>query len=152
MSRTFETPDALLAAAGTDLGASDWVVVDQDRIDAFAAATGDHQWIHTDPNRAANGPFGGTIAHGYLSLSLLAPWLVELLEVRGAALTVNAGSDRVRFIAPVPSGSRIRARGQITAAEQIPTGVRARTTMTVEIENGDKPALVAEILTVYVPG
>jgi acyl dehydratase len=151
MSATFATPEALLDAVGTDLGASDWILVDQERIDGFAAATGDHQWIHTDPVRAADGPFGGTIAHGYLSLSLLAPLLFELLQVEGTALIVNAGSDRVRFLAPVPSGSRVRASGQLTAAERVPTGVRTHTAMRVEIEGSDKPALVADILTVFVP-
>lgn len=151
MSATFKTPEALLDAVGTDLGATEWILVDQERIDRFAAATGDHQWIHTDPERAAAGPFSGTIAHGYLSLSLLAPLLFDLLQVGGTALIVNAGSDRVRFLAPVRSGSRIRARGQIAAAERIATGVRVRTAMTLEIEGAEKPALVAETLTVLVP-
>lgn len=151
MSATFKTPEALLDAVGTDLGATEWILVDQERIDRFAAATGDHQWIHTDPERAAAGPFSGTIAHGYLSLSLLAPLLFDLLQVGGTALIVNAGSDRVRFLAPVRSGSRIRARGQIAAAERIATGVRVRTAMTLEIEGTEKPALVAETLTVFVP-
>ena len=147
----FASPDALLDAVGTDLGASDWVVVDQRRIDGFADATDDHQWIHVDPDRAASGPFGGTIAHGYLSLSLLAPMMFDLLRVEGTALVVNAGSDRVRFLTPVRAGSRIRAHATISGAERIATGVRVRQTVSVEIEGGEKPALVAETLTVFVP-
>lgn len=151
MSATFDRPETLLDAVGTDLGASGWILLDQERIDGFAAATGDHQWIHTDPARAADGPFGGTIAHGYLSLSLLAPLLFELIQVQGTALIINAGSDRVRFLAPVRSGSRVRVHAQLIAAERIPTGVRTCTEMTMEIESSDKPALVANILTVFVP-
>lgn len=147
----FESPEALLEAAGADLGTSDWLTIDQERIDRFADATDDHQWIHVDPARAADGPFGGTIAHGYLSLSLLAPFMFDLLQVDGTALVINAGSDRVRFVSPVRAGSRVRARATLAGAERIPTGVRARTAVTLEIEGGDKPALVAETLTVFVP-
>ena len=151
MTTTFASPEALLEAVGTDLGASDWIVVDQARIDRFADATGDPQWIHVDPERAAAGPFGGTIAHGYLSLSLLAPLMFDLLHVDACALVVNAGSDRVRFITPVRAGSRVRAHATLAGAERIATGVRARTAVTLEIEGADKPALVAETLTVFVP-
>ena len=151
MTTTFPSPAALLDAVGTDLGTSAWLLVDQERIDRFADATDDHQWIHVDPERAAAGPFGGTIAHGYLSLSLLAPIMFDLLHVEACALVVNAGSDRVRFVSPVRAGSRVRARATLVGAERIPTGVRARTAVTLEIEGGDKPALVAETLTVFVP-
>ncbi|RIX27530.1 MaoC family dehydratase [Amnibacterium setariae] len=151
MTTTFPSPAALLEAAGTDLGASAWLLVDQERIDRFADATDDHQWIHVDPERAAAGPFGATIAHGYLSLSLLAPLMFDLLHVEACALVVNAGSDRVRFVSPVRAGSRVRARGTLVGAERIPTGVRARTAVTLEVEGGEKPALVAETLTVFVP-
>ncbi|WP_375389214.1 MaoC family dehydratase [uncultured Amnibacterium sp.] len=151
MSTRFASPDALLEAVGTDLGTSGWITVDQARIDRFADATGDHQWIHVDPERAADGPFGGTIAHGYLSLSLLAPLMFELLVVEGCALIVNAGSDRVRFLAPVRAGSRVRAQATLAGAERIPLGVRARAAVTLEIESEPKPALVAETLTVFVP-
>ena len=151
MSTTFASPDALLDAVGTDLGTSDWLTVDQARIDGFADATGDHQWIHVDPERAASGPFGGTIAHGYLTLSLLAPFMFELLRVHQTALVINAGSDRVRFITAVRSGWRVRVAATIAGAERIPTGVRARCAVTVEIEGVDEPALVAETLTVFVP-
>jgi acyl dehydratase len=147
----FASPEALLDAVGADLGTSGWVTVDQERIDRFADATGDHQWIHVDPERAASGPFGGTIAHGYLSLSLVAPSMFELLQVEGAALVINAGSDRVRFITPVRSGSRVRAHATITGAERVPTGVRVEQSVTLEIEGVEKPALVAETLTIVVP-
>lgn len=151
MSGRFASPAALLDAVGTDLGVSEWLTIDQSRIDLFADATGDHQWIHVDAERAAGGPFGHTIAHGYLSLSLLAPFMFELLQVDGLALVVNAGSDRVRFINTVASGSRVRAHAVLSGAEQVALGVRAKTTVTVEIEGQDKPALVAETLTVFVP-
>jgi acyl dehydratase len=151
VSTAFPSPEALLDAVGTELGPSDWITVGQDRIDRFAEATDDHQWIHIDPERAASGPFGGTIAHGYLSLSLLAPLMFELLRVDGTALVVNAGSDRVRFLSPVRSGTRVRASATITAAERIPTGIRVRQAVTLEAEDADRPALVAETLTVFVP-
>jgi acyl dehydratase len=151
VSVVFASPEALLDAAGTDLGTSGWITVGQDRIDRFADATDDHQWIHVDPERAGGGPFGATIAHGYLSLSLLTPLMSELLRVEGAALAVNAGSDRVRFLTPVRAGTRVRASATITAAERIPTGIRVRQAVTLEAEGADRPALVAETLTVYVP-
>jgi acyl dehydratase len=147
----FASPDALLDAVGTDLGTSGWITVDQQRIDRFADATDDHQWIHVDPERAAVGPFGGTIAHGYLSLSLLAPLMFELLDVAACALVVNAGSDRVRFLTPVRAGCRVRARATVAGAERVTSGIRARTAVTVEIEGAERPALVAETLTVFVP-
>ena len=151
MTTVFASPDALLDAVGTELGASDWMTVDQQRIDRFADATDDHQWIHVDPDRAAAGPFGCTIAHGYLSLSLLAPLMFDVLHVEACALVVNAGSDRVRFLSPVRAGSRVRVHATLAGAERVPTGVRARTAVTVEIEGAEKPALVAETLTVFVP-
>jgi acyl dehydratase len=151
VSTVFPSPESLLDAVGTELGPSGWITVGQDRIDRFADATDDHQWIHIDPERAAAGPFGGTIAHGYLSLSLLAPLMFELLRVEHTALVVNAGSDRVRFLSPVRAGTRVRASATITAAERIPTGVRVRQAVTLEAEGADRPALVAETLTVFVP-
>ena len=151
MSTVFPSPEALLDAVGTELGPSDWITVGQDRIDRFADATDDPQWIHTDPERAASGPFGGTIAHGYLSLSLLTPLMFELLRVDRTALVVNAGSDRVRFLSPVRAGTRVRASATITAAERIPTGIRVTQAVTLEAEGADRPALVAQTLMVYVP-
>jgi acyl dehydratase len=147
----FASPEALLDAVGTDLGASEWITVDQARIDGFADATGDHQWIHIDPERAASGPFGGTIAHGYLSLSLLAPAMFELLQVDGTALVINAGSERIRFLTPVRSGKRVRGTAVIAGAERVALGVRVRLATSLEIEGEEKPALVAETLTVFVP-
>lgn len=151
MTAVFASPEALLESVGAELGTSEWLIVDQARIDGFADATGDRQWIHVDPQRAAGDAFGGTIAHGYLSLSLLAPLMFELLHVEGTALVVNAGSDRVRFITPVRSGSRVRATAVIAGAERVAMGVRVRTAVTLEIEGADKPALVAETLTIFVP-
>lgn len=151
MSTVFPSPESLLDAIGSELGPSGWITVGQDRIDRFADATDDHQWIHTDPERAADGPFGSTIAHGYLSLSLLAPLMFELLQVKRTALVVNAGSDRVRFLTPVRSGTRVRATATITGAERIPTGIRVRQAVTLEAEGAERPALVADTLTVFVP-
>lgn len=148
---TFSNADALLGAAGTDLGTSAWIDVGQDRIVAFAGATDDHQWIHLDEERAAAGPFGATIAHGFLTLSLLVPMLGDLVRFEQPTLVVNAGLDRVRFLSPVPSGSRVRASATLTAAEQTRTGVRTSTEVTVELEGAERPALVAVSLLVYAP-
>ncbi len=148
---TFASSAALVDAVGADLGASDWMLVDQERIARFADATDDHQWLHVDAQRAADGPFGTTIAHGFLTLSLLVPLLGELTTFDEPTTVVNAGLDRVRFVAPVPSGSRVRASATLSAAEPSRTGVRATLEVTVEIEGGDKPALVATSLLVYSP-
>ncbi len=150
MSR-FPSASGLLDAVGTELGPSGWLSVGQERITAFADATDDHQWIHVDPERAADGPFGTTIAHGFLTLSLLVPMLQELVTFEEPTMVVNAGMDRMRFVAPVPSGSRVRAVATLTAAEPSRTGVRATLDVTVEIEGADKPALVATSLLVYGP-
>ena len=142
--RTFTTLDEVIAAAGEDLGTSEWVTIEQDRVDAFAEATGDHQWIHVDVDRAASGPFGGTIAHGYLTLSLV-PWLgsqVFALETPGARL--NYGVNKVRFPSPVPVGSRVRAHVSITAVTDIAAGKQMQVRYVVELEGSDKPACVAE--------
>jgi acyl dehydratase len=149
VSVTFATPSDLLESVGTELGHTDWLLIEQERIDAFAAATGDFQWIHTDPGRAASGPFGATIAHGYLTQSLVAPFLEQLLHVEGAAMVVNAGSDRVRFIQPVRVGSRLRASAVVAAASSATGGVRVTTRVTVEIEGQERPALVADVITVF---
>ena len=136
--------EEIRALAGTDLGASDWVEVTQDRIDTFADATGDHQWIHVDPERAASGPFGGTIAHGYLTLSLVVPLFAELLELHGGTMTLNYGLNKVRFPAPVPVGSRIRLRGQVLAVTELPGAAELIIDLTVEVEGSAKPACVAQ--------
>jgi acyl dehydratase len=131
---------------GEQLGWTDWREITQERVDLFADATDDHQWIHVDPERAAAGPFGGTIAHGYLTLSLIAPLLGELLHVDGVSMGINYGLDRVRFPAPVPVGARIRAGAELAEVNEVPGGVQSKLVVTFEVENGDKPACVAEVL------
>jgi acyl dehydratase len=129
-----------------DLGVSGWVEVTQEMIDRFAEATGDHQWIHVDPERAAEGPFGRTIAHGYLTLSLLPVLLGDLLQVTDATMGVNYGLDRLRLTSPVKVGARVRSRAMLRATEPKAGGLLVRLDVTVEIEGEDRPALVAEVL------
>jgi acyl dehydratase len=131
---------------GEHVGWTDWREITQERVNLFADATDDHQWIHVDPERAAKGPFGGTIAHGYLTLSLVAPMLGELLQVEGVSMGVNYGLDRVRFPAPVPVGSRIRAGAELAEANEIQGGVQSKFVVTFEVENSEKPACVAEVI------
>lgn len=140
--------DELEAAAGTHLGYSDWVEIDQTRIDRFAEATGDHQWIHVDPERAATGPFGSTIAHGYLTLSLIPMLSWQVYKVEGSTMGVNYGSNKVRFPSPVPVGSRVRAGVQIVSVTETGAGLQVVNRVTVEREGGDKPACVAETVSV----
>ena len=142
--KTFQGIADLAGAAGTDLGASDWLEIDQHRIDMFAAATGDHQWIHVDPERAADGPFGRTIAHGFLTLSVLPVLQHQLFTVEGVRMAVNVGLNRVRFAAPVPVGSKIRARAQITEVTELEGAVQVLFSTTLEIEGVEKPAAVVE--------
>ncbi len=146
MASVFATPDDLLDAVGQHLGHSEWVAVDQGRIDLFAEATGDHQWIHVDPEAAAAGPFGATIAHGYLTLALTNLLLPEIVRVEGISMGVNYGVNRVRFPQPVLVGSRLRASATLTSADELPggSGVQTVITITVEIEGQVKPACVAE--------
>jgi acyl dehydratase len=152
MPTIFATPRDLLGAVGKPLGASDWLEIGQDRIDDFADATGDHQWIHVDPERANAGPFGKTIAHGYLTLSLVNHFLPQIVEVRGTSMGVNYGCDKVRFPAPVPVGSRIRGVGQLVAAEEVKGGaVQATVRVTVEVEGGERPACVVDTISRFVP-
>jgi acyl dehydratase len=143
----FVAPADLLDAIGTDLGTTGWLAIDQARIDQFAEATGDHQWIHVDPERAAAGPFGTTIAHGYLTLALTNQFLPELLSVEQISMGVNYGVNKVRFPAAVPSGGRVRGHAVLTAAEPIPGGVQALVTITVELEGSAKPACVVESIS-----
>ncbi|MDM7989745.1 MaoC family dehydratase [Arthrobacter sp. zg-Y877] len=131
---------------------SEWISIDQDRVNLFADATDDHQWIHVDPERAAQGPFGGPIAHGYLSLALLPALASSRFRVDGMVMGVNYGLDRVRFPHPVPVGSRVRARSEIASVEPVAQGVRVKLLVTVEIESVDKPACVAESISLYVLG
>lgn len=149
MTKIFETPWALLGTEGTDLGATPWLGIDQERIDGFARVTGDHEWIHVDPVRAASGPFGTTIAHGYLTLSLVNAFLPQLIDVRGYSAGVNAGADRLRFMAPVPVGSRIRGRGEIVHVEERGESIHSVVRITVEIEGGEKPACVVDTISRY---
>ncbi len=132
---------------GKEVATSDWLTVDQDRIDRFADATGDHQWIHVDPERAkAESPFGATIAHGYLTLSLLPHMMMETLDVQGGRMSINYGLDRVRFSAPVRSGDRIRTRFTLASLEDIPGGIQYAWHALVEIEGQHKPACAAEMI------
>ena len=141
--------DELSSLVGQEIGVSEWVEIDQSRINQFAEATGDHQWIHVDPQRAAAGPFGTTIAHGYLTLSLASFLVPQLIEVRGIAMAINYGANRVRFPAPVPVGSRLRARAQIQAVDDVAGGVQVTDLVTIEIDGNDKPACVVESISRY---
>ncbi|MGW5612384.1 MaoC family dehydratase [Streptomyces sp. NPDC003877] len=133
--------------AGGDLGSSEWIEVTQERIDTFADATGDHQWIHVDPGRAKEGPFGAPIAHGYLTLSLFIPLFTELLDVRGVTTKVNYGLDKVRFPSPVKVGSRIRLTARLDEVEDVPGGAQITVAGTIEIEGAAKPAAVLRSLS-----
>lgn len=144
------SPGALADAVGRT-ATGEWFEVTQERISAFADATEDHQWIHLDAERAAAGPFGSTVAHGYLTLSLLPRLASSLVSVAGSAMVMNYGLDRLRFLAPVPAGARVRARTEILSAEPTSRGVRLACEVTVEIEGSEKPALVAHTLSLYVP-
>ncbi|MFG2207759.1 MaoC family dehydratase [Streptomyces sp. NPDC048638] len=142
--RVFASVDELRGAVGEELGPSEWLEVDQKRIDLFADATGDHQWIHVDPEKAADGPFGTTIAHGYLTLSLLPTLVPRLMRVDNVKMGINYGTNKVRFPATVPVGSRLRATARIAEVTEVPGGVQLATVVTVEREGGDKPVCVAE--------
>lgn len=133
-----------------DLGITDWLLVDQERVNTFADATGDHQWIHVDAERAADGPFGGTIAHGLLTLSLLPQFQFQLIRVDNIAMGINYGYNKIRFLNPVRVGSRLRARAEVTNVEQKPGAVDVTVLTTVEIEGADKPACVAESISRYI--
>jgi acyl dehydratase len=148
MPTVFESLDDLRAAAGTHLGWTGWVEITQAQVDLFADATGDHQWIHVDVERAtAESPYGGPIAHGFLTLSLSNRILPQLLEVPAASAGINYGTGKVRFPAPVPVGSRIRGGAEITAVEEISGGVQTTITITIEVDGSEKPACVVESLS-----
>ncbi|KQZ76548.1 dehydratase [Sphingopyxis sp. Root214] len=150
-ARIFKTPIELLAAVGESFTPTEWVAIEQDRIDLFADATDDHQWIHVDPERAKDGPFGGTIAHGYLTMSLVNRFLPELIEVRGVSMGVNVGTDNLRFLSPVRAGSRIRGKGELVKAEEAKGGIQAVVRVTVEIEGAEKPACVVDTISRFYP-
>jgi acyl dehydratase len=148
--KVFNGLDELVASAGSQLGPTDWLPVEQDRVNQFADATEDHQWIHVDPERAAGGPFGGTIAHGLLTLSLLPHFMHELYRVDNVAMAINYGFNKVRFITPVPVGAKIRARSEIATVEKLDSAVQATIVTTIEVEGSQKPAAVIESIVRYV--
>lgn len=148
--KVFGSLDELVAAQGSELGPTEWLEVTQERVNVFADATDDHQWIHVDPARAADGPFGGTIAHGLLTLALVPHFSHQLYNVKGISLAVNYGYDKVRFINPVKVGARIRARAVLSSVKQLEGAAQATMTVTVEIEGVDKPAAVVEQIIRYI--
>lgn len=150
--QTFDGLDEFERAVGTHLGHSRWRTVTQEQVDLFADATDDHQWIHVDPERAARGPFGSTVAHGFLTLALLPSMVREIYRVEGMAMVVNYGSDRVRFPHPTPVGARIRAGAELTRLDRGPQGALAMVTTAVEIEGVAKPACVSDSLFLLRPG
>ena len=149
--RVFNGIEELQAAVGEHLGYSEWLTIEQDRINAFADATGDHQWIHVDPERAATGPFGTTIAHGFLTLSLMPVFASQVYRIDGLSAALNYGSDKVRFIAPVPVGSRLRGGVVLKAITTNSMGYQMATSITIELEGSAKPACIIEMLVVLVP-
>lgn len=150
MTTTFSSAVALEQALGRSLGVTEWLSIEQQRVDTFADATGDHQWIHVDPQKASEGPFGGTIAHGYLTLSLVNYFLPQLMQVENLQMGVNYGCDRVRFPAPVRVGARIRGSGEITQVETLANGaVQVVVRVTVEVEGSDRPGCVVDTISRY---
>lgn len=152
MSRHIDSIDTLKTLVGEHLGHSDWMVVDQERVNTFADATGDHQWIHVDVDRAKAGPFGGPIAHGYLTLSLGPVLLPQVFSVGGVAMGVNYGANKVRFITPVPVGSKLRIAVKLLSVDDTAGGARVTLEVTFEIEGAPKPACVAEVIFQYFAG
>lgn len=151
MTKVFNHPSELAACVGQALGHTEWLAIDQQRINLFADATGDHQWIHVDPERAKTGPFGKTIAHGYLTLSLVNLFLPQLIDVRGIKMGVNYGCDKVRFPSPVPVDSRVRGNGELVAVEEVKGAIQSVVRVTVEIEGSDRPACVVDTISRYFP-
>lgn len=149
MPRTFENLAALRAAVGDDLGPTEWLTVTQEMINGFADATGDNQWIHVDVEAAKAGPFGAPIAHGYLTMSLCAPFLAQLANVEGVSMGINYGVNKARFITPVRAGSRVRAAGKVNEISEVPGGLQAVVAITIEIEGEAKPAAVVETVSRY---
>ncbi|AQZ96458.1 MaoC family dehydratase [Halopseudomonas phragmitis] len=150
MMTIFDSAAALEQALGQSLGVTDWLLIEQSRVDQFAEATGDHQWIHVDPEKARSGPFGGTIAHGYLTLSLVNYFLPRLMRVENLQMGVNYGCDRVRFPAPVRVGARIRGAGEITQVETLANGaVQVVVRVTVEVDGSDRPGCVVDTISRY---
>lgn len=150
MAKIFDSKDALLASAGTQLGETEWVQITQERVNQFAEATGDHQWIHVDPARAKDGPFGACIAHGYLTLSMVSLFMPQLLDVRNTKMGINYGCDKVRFITPVRVGKRVCGRGEVIKAEPVEGGAQVWTRTTIEVEGEARPACVAETISRFI--
>lgn len=149
MRTIFDSNDSVLSRVGQELGLSPWLTVEQSRVDQFAEATGDHQWIHVDPVRAKDGPFGATIAHGFLTLSLVSFFMPQILDLR-LKMGVNYGCEKVRFPAPVKVGSRVRARALLVAADTTKDGgVQATIRVSVEVDGGDKPGCVVDSIARY---
>jgi len=148
--RTFKDLDELVAAEGSELGPTEWLEISQERVNLFADATDDHQWIHVDPKRAADGPFGGTIAHGLLTLSLLPHFMHQLYTVGNVTMAINYGYNKVRFITPVKVGAKVRARAELSKVDQLDGAVQSTMTTTVEIAGSEKPAAVAESIVRYI--
>jgi acyl dehydratase len=146
---TIAQPKDLLTMIGDDLGSSPWLDVSQERIDTFADATDDHQWIHVDVERAKTGPFGGPIAHGYLTLSLLIPLWSEILVIEDLDMAVNYGLNKVRFPAPVPAGSRVQVSATLADAEEVPGGIQATVDAVMRVEGADKPVCIAQMVHRY---
>jgi acyl dehydratase len=152
MPAIYQSPRDLLGQEGVKLPPSEWLTIDQDRIDGFGKITGDLQWIHVDPERAKTGPFGTTIAHGYLTLSLVNYFLPQMIEVRGFSAGVNVGADKLRFLSPVKVGSRIRSTGEIVSVEEVKAGaIQSVVRVTVEIEGEERPACVVDTISRYFP-
>ena len=149
MATIIDGIDGLKAKVGEHLGYSDWVEITQDQVNRFADATGDHQWIHVDVERAKVGPFGGPIAHGYLTLSLGPALLPEIVQVQGIAMGVNYGANKVRFPAPVPVGSKLRLGAKLLAVEDVAGGAQGVVELTFEVDGASKPSCVAEVLFRY---
>jgi acyl dehydratase len=148
----FNSPGELAGALGQTFGPTDWLKIEQSRIDMFAEATGDDQWIHVDVERAKTGPFGATIAHGFLTLSLTNLFLPQLIEVRGISMGINYGLNKIRFPAVVTAGSRVRAKSELISVENLPNGaIQSIFRITVEVEGGAKPACIAEAISLWYP-
>ena len=150
-ARIFPTPHALATAVGQQFGPTEWMEIDQRRVDLFADATDDHQWIHVDPERAKGGPFGGAIAHGYLTLALVNRFLPQLIDVQGVEMGVNMGADRLRFTSPVRVGQRLRGRGELVAVAEVKGAIQSTLRVTIEIEGTDRPACVVDTISRYFP-
>lgn len=151
MTTVFKSPNDLAAAVGTRLGESEWLQIDQERVNLFADATGDHQWIHVDPERAKDGPFGATIAHGYLTMSLVNMFLPQIVDVQGISMGVNYGADKMRFPNAVKVGAKVRGVGELVNVEEVKGGVQATIRVTVEIEGEDRPGCVVDTISRYYP-